>query len=589
MESNYIIKELTESDIPPVKQEVNFLLVAHGASTTTENLIYRTITKISNFHFFAPHGHILQSRFFFTGDLIEFIRNRELEKHFETFSTTIINDSYNTCDLPPMFWVGEPSYEPQMNLMGLYHIENNTYNKIFDNQFLLEHGRITYSIVEKQISDYFKTYSQNMMNFNINLYIYSCRETSIYFSDRLNPTYIITSEVDWEEPRVMEEPVKYRSIDSPQFENVMLVRFDTSIEYINYFIGNWSTALGQILHQGCGINILNFFGLLEVKDARNRVLVLYKTGTSIHKFMDYLWTCAFNSDDSVQLVAIRFNTIQRFIDYLSEVYRMNYLSESLWIPIKIYRNNFEVDSGMGHFIAFYKEGNNLYVIDPQQNIFKLDFIDYFSRFELNLNLIQCDAIFRKIPDGGNRNVILDNYRENIQFMERPTDLMWGGRALTQYNDYHLKYKDNFIEKNVQQNNEITNQKNLYSPTSTNEKIYTLNNEEYIGTKIYAKNHIQKTTYLLINRLLIDIYCDDEFKNNIPEDEKQNFKIIDDDETQKLDDEKEFIILLEKKEKNIKKAGKKTMKNKKKKNKKSRNKNKGGKNKKNKSYKRFIKK
>lgn len=496
---------------------LKFVLVAHGVTTTEEQLHYQTITKMDTIHYYCPHGHVLhastQDGEF--RDIDDIIESTSFDNIYESISAQPIeNSKYNMVYLPPMLWEGDTKYDNFRSTLGIYYIPaNGRYMKILDNDFLNSNNTTkTFSQIEKGITKYIKR-ELTMQNYKIELFIFSCRGFHSRYTNIQTPSFVASDisrmmNITYN-PRIQPEPrLHVETHIVSDLRRSYIFRVNCNYAQLENRISNeWSGALGQILYQGCGINILQFLNKLDVTDARNRVLVLYKTGTSIFKFMDYLYSLYTELD--IRTMSAYTFSVSNALKYLydtKDVIKDNYV-----IPAKIYRNN-DPDDERGHYVLFYVKSGAPYeimVIDPQSQ--KAETWDIYSKFYNNP--MRITLIFFQTQQPYTDNNFLPKYvTENkaTRLYRKTTNLLWGGG--------HHGGIVKRIESQMMTNEPLYLVKT--EPTKTQPVKTKLAKPESVTTSI-AK--LKKLKEKLINKLLVEIYCYDEFALNIPEEEKKNFK------------------------------------------------------------------
>lgn len=86
----------------------------------------------------------------------------------------------------------------------------------------------------------------------------------------------------WSKPTIFKD---VSELDGSEFREDVVVS-PTIIE-VAKLPQDWE-ALAEMKHQGCGLNVLSFFGIIEENEAREKVVCLNLKGTSIFKIVDYI-------------------------------------------------------------------------------------------------------------------------------------------------------------------------------------------------------------------------------------------------------------------------------------------------------------
>jgi hypothetical protein len=447
-----------------------FLWVSHGMTTEDYNRLYPYKSQFPTLQLYIEHSKIL----YFDTSMCPIIQGIQSEclTNFLLNPHTIINGTKKNNNyelfIPPLLFestIKDP--ESQKEFMGLYHFKllNNSLNlidKIKDWNFIynesgLNNTYITYSKIEGYVKSYVKLYNEmenepftstgaNKIDINNSILgIFSCRELADYsiekpLSGRQQKIYEkrIVAPINITKPANFNELAQQDLNENICLDLLSFLLNEKGINAIFNKLNTWSGALAKLKHQGCGINVLDFFvnlGLGEEEQRRieqglrSMAVCLPATGSSIFSFLDMFieYNKIINNIDLMQnrFIVFRFpkiNAIHFLSDYLSYI-GVKYA----WIPIKLYRN-LNVGSKfdeVGHFVGLLKYENELKLIDPQASIYEN--VEYLNHnFYSEFNYI--DLIFGEI-EIENCNIQLNLILQYGGIVHpRPLDLTWGGEG-----------------------------------------------------------------------------------------------------------------------------------------------------------------
>ena len=132
------------------------------------------------------------------------------------------------------------------------------------------------------------------------------------------------------------------------------------------------TALAKITHQGCGLNVLSFYGLIETKSAREKAVCLTLNGTSIFKIVDYIDDYIKESGTENLGYTITRTDMQNGIYQILHAIITCLNERNSVIIFKIYENYYQKNSSLkfnhrGHTISIAKiaKYHGIYLVDPQ--------------------------------------------------------------------------------------------------------------------------------------------------------------------------------------------------------------------------------
>jgi hypothetical protein len=506
---------------PPTHPQSNlyFLLACHGNSTTADNIRYATITNIRSVSYVAPAAHVLRTRDIDSdSDLSIFISAGNIAAISEEIhSTAIPGSDYREINLPPLLF--SPETDPASvlnNVMGFY-LANNTYTQLTT---LLTNEQLktivppnpsgipfsTFSQIEKTISQYVRQVYANdarlmhMKNHNIHLRFFCCRSYSSNdpdFRATVSPQPTLPPPIIVDKPdRHTETPDDIR--DEYRLDILKIPVMRNNMPYIHSAISpvhpNWSPLIHGISYQGCGLNLLASYDVVPYSTANDVASIIYKTGTSIYTFMDYVASvyeaihmpvipsmCAYKFNDPENV----FTMCKRFLTHLA---RQHEYDTSYSVPIKIYWTDDPVIE-TGHFVGLSLSlFGVMYLWDPQSRLHLpipngfSDYVSYLRRINPAANVHRVTVFFTHTPDFYESGAIRDFITRDGAIKQKRSDLnlLWGG--VGEVGD-------------VVEGNEITKR-----------EMDKLNNIKYE----------------LIRRMDIDVYIEEEFNNCIPKEYRKNF-------------------------------------------------------------------
>jgi hypothetical protein len=504
-------KESRKSYPEPPQEGLNIFVFCHGGTTTQDDIRYSRITYINNVSYVSPPHHILNvtTTAINTASIYGFVQNRDVNVVSEIiYSEEIPGSPYRTINLPPMIYTPDQVQNSNLSrMMGIYEMnENYTAVKktIKTNQQLINENRaitsqeplisgqriLTFSKIEQIISEYVRLEYPNRRNLyehRVNLRIYCCRSSMYDGTHSFSSTYIQPPQPPTYNPVIADEPTRYQKLseDLIMNRNFELFGFRGDVNIVQ----NWNPLLWGVDYQGCGLNVLAYYGLLPQEDASSRASVLYKTGTSIYKFIDYISSYYRLQTPNASYISIKFSnrgTVSTICWFYLSTTPIRY------IPMKIYRQA-DPDREDGHFVSVIKINECMSIWDPQTNT-TLSFTEYLTqRQSVSYSLVFYHP--NSITDNEQTNPIpyivnpvleslIDRHADEITIQRRQDlNLLWGGLKSSQ-------------TKNIE--NKITPME---------------------------MDKINKIKYDLIKNYQLTIFCDDEFQMLIPKDELKNMMKI----------------------------------------------------------------
>jgi len=395
----------------------------------------------------------------------------------------------------------------------------------------------TYSEIFKLVIDICNDKKNNVDPKNVSLGIFSCQSRDPnyiknYIQDTISnllpslaesaPQANIFSSDDINTDASVEDTGKMNATE--YYASLTMIQLNTNPSV------NWK-SLTDIRHQGCGLNVLSFFGILEKNVARETLLCLSLKGTSIFKIVDYIDYHTKNlgiKNDGYIIARCDFQTgLSNIIELMS-----NYsTADKYCIVFKMYDNDTYFKdtstkkSHVGHTVAFYKYDNKYYYVDPQGEIIREFSISAINIPELENDIKQLyinpnqpnnipkwkfiDLIYTVKIDNKFDNkrpaIKLASQASNLgcEMLERTEDIRYGGKKLTKKTrKIKSKAKSRTKSKAKSRTKSRTRTKAKYSSKAksrTKAKIHH-------GGNITDGKNLDEFEYLM---LLIDQ------KNNIP--------------------------------------------------------------------------
>jgi hypothetical protein len=448
-----------------------YLWVSHGANVSSNRNYYPIETKFAALTFYSHPFESIHQFFLDTLDKSIKFENTEVGSSFICKLITgscpiipIINKEtkQKIVNLPPLIFSPEFPEELKKDeqsleeYMGLYYFSliktNNENCKIIENKRILSNNdlinlqlkTITYStIFQKVLQDCEK---KNLDPNSVMLGIYSCQDRY----DKYIPEYNqldITNMI----PKYANISVDHASIINNIYEyNPNAYSSPCFIIDNNQFTA-WE-ALGNIKTQGCGLNVLSYYGIISTTSAREETVCLTSKGTSIFRIMDYINQYYFIKKynvNNMEYLILRLeinNGLTILIDFMKKYKTHNKYA----IIFKVYRVNIFLDkkrgniySEVGHIVSIACYNGEIMYIDPQGSVFinlqgtLEEQVNQLSNYLLQISFKYIDIIFtynnRKQPYDSNLPTInKPTIQEGINngnciIRARQVDLLYGGK------------------------------------------------------------------------------------------------------------------------------------------------------------------
>jgi hypothetical protein len=403
------------------------------------------------------------------------------------------------------FTKAEQGIQCKSQIETLYNYENLV-NKYGQNTL------ITYSQIFKLVKD--ECVKKNLNPEDVLLGIFSCQVAIEEYSKKYASK--ITNLI----PRQIEKTHLKPATIFTANEYPANTFVSPTIITFNQLPPDWK-ALATLKHQGCAMNVLSYFGIIEESYARETAVCLSIKGTSIFKIVDYI---------DYYMKTRGFNSLGYFVVRLPFIIALNKISyymnkfketDKYAIIFKLYNQNILSNgkrSHIGHTVAIFKYDKNIYYIDPQQGVFKqidiylLNF-DYqiktlygLTNANYNVNWEYIDLIFTVSQEPfGSSLPIIQFLQENLNnILIRTPDINYGGRNL-------------FKKIKSKKHNLLTRKRILTRKTLLTRKRVNKKNKKHNKSKRNIKNSKKyhqmggDNNLDTFEQLMVDI----DKKNNIP--------------------------------------------------------------------------
>jgi hypothetical protein len=414
------------------------------------------------------------------------------------FSTFPTDTSYHK-DLMGLYYYEKDSSDKYLYIKRIMNWDDlqgtYTYSSIFS---LVKKSCKSYGIVDDDITigfstcrapyeKYYKEYPP--ANFDMSVYPF----TDFYPDTNLQKyKYPIVKDSDF---KIVPDIEKYQE----ETEDCDLRLSFLTIDDITH--SGWS-ALANISHQGCGLNILSYYGIIPQNKARERTSCLNIQGMSIFQMVDFYSKYLkekYNINSKFKIIRCGIEKAQEIIYSSIAKIRTN----NICIILKLYRENMHGSSysDKGHFVSFYVYGGIIYYIDPQRSIIFNPTDNNFDFFyEDKTKFKFCDLITvcsDDLPD-----LKIDMVDATIR--ERPANIYWGGNKIPNvkwFNNYNIKKLIKWFEDNQKNIKNIITKFSKKLPKefiqkSSIKNYKTLTNHNNISKKSKKKLNKNKTKTIL---------------------------------------------------------------------------------------------
>jgi len=373
-----------------------FVIIIHGTNVSSVNRFYPIETKYQSVIFHSRPFQVLKKTHV---DKVMANPCRYILGSCPKIPTAYTeNSNKKYVMLPPLgFGVKQNEIDEIKPYIGLYYmkIKMNNYRlseeskinpdteyelscdvvvneKILDNEYFLRtHGNvdgdkknyITYSQIYKYID--IQCLQRNISPKNVVLIIMSCQSRDVNYIDKYSQkitNLLPRNEMDIPAANIF-------SIKNPPSANMNI---SPTIIIYEKGLKNWN-ALANIKFQGCGLNVLSYFEIIDENFAREKTMCLNIQGTSIFKIVDYINNSLiqnYNINWPGYLI-IRMDINDGFkllTDFMSK-YPKNKFAIIFKMYNELFQKNTQNYSQMGHTVALYKNvDNSILFIDPQAEI-----------------------------------------------------------------------------------------------------------------------------------------------------------------------------------------------------------------------------
>lgn len=282
--------------------------------------------------------------------------------------------TYNVTNLPPLRFSVSPGYDQItkmsnglrfIDIIGLYHYstETQTFTKILNWVDLSQKKHWFYNDIFKALRE---TKKHGIDLDDAALGIYCCRATTEKYALEYGGNFSMTSHAHPIERNIIHEEISLitNENDLDEFDSISPFLIEN-----NNTSGGWS-ALGERTDQGCGLNVLSYFGIIPQRDAREMAVCLTK-GTSIVEICRYV-NDYLRRRNIIRTFVIRRHTLNYALSTIMQTF-VSLPFTGRWATfMKIYKNPQHEDmfNNRGHTFAFTvdKDDKGAYQIafvDPQ--------------------------------------------------------------------------------------------------------------------------------------------------------------------------------------------------------------------------------
>lgn len=173
--------------------------------------------------------------------------------------------------------------------------------------------------------------------------------------------------------------------DDKDINNISLFTINLEHFHLQQAKENWQGPLADLYHQGCGLNVLNFYDLTNTVEARSAAACL-NMGTSIFKIADYIvknnsqylpidgfGVCRIETVKYFKLINRLINDLVKNRSITNTFTGSNFFGDLLFM-FRVYEKNFKGQTNdeyndIGHVVSIALKDNSIHFIDPQTKRF----------------------------------------------------------------------------------------------------------------------------------------------------------------------------------------------------------------------------
>ena len=472
---------LAPSHVPQRAEDVihMFIWVSHGGNVSAINNYYPIETRLQAILLYSKPFQSIN-----TAEVQEYVSN-PCKLVIGTCAYAPINGNVY---LPPLTFNNPARAETVIrSFTGLYYVTIGSRGSshsitdcniishqtvLDDNDLWTKYGtnNIPYSTIFTLVTE--KCIERGLMPENVLLGIIACQNQT--YAEKYQPK--ITNLI----PKIIAPPPTttiYTLTNKPENTFVSL----TILPYKNNLPTTWN-ALAGLKTQGCALNVLAFFGIIEENKAREQTVCLSIKGTSIFKIVDYIYNYLITTQaQSLPLPSGFFILRTELGNGLIIIYewlKTATPTSNFVVVFKMYNKTYYKGkpSQIGHTVSIIKNGSKIHFFDPQVQIHaELNVEHFFSNRIQTAQTLNgfyghtnywtvIDIIYSvnalQSPTDQIRNIPIELFVTEVQkgvhgidfILDRTDDTKHGGNY-TKKRKKHNKYR-----KNHRKNNSIKNKK-----------------------------------------------------------------------------------------------------------------------------------
>jgi hypothetical protein len=346
-------------------EEYYVIAAQHGQNTTGHHKYYPMVIPYKSIRFYAdPHDYLLCPPV--------------LNTRIDTDATDIIQGKYLALPdedkhvyVPPLFFINKTNDTDFIKeYTGLYFITVDSTPKIKSIQKLANYYdwcRMIGADAQFSYATLFKTINTVLIRTvghlpsNVNVGIWSCQTMEWYADKSVVPT-MEKNAIATVAPKIKTSAKR----SDPYNEDLRVSILAISIPPERLANPSW-IPLGRQVVQGCGLNVLSYFGIIPEEEARSRVATLCSKGQSIFNICAYLTTYFEErgiEDTDMLIIRLDLHNGYRFLHDHSMPGSVTF--------VKMYDHYYHKEdkpSHVGHTVALFKTAQGeLQLVDPQAGI-----------------------------------------------------------------------------------------------------------------------------------------------------------------------------------------------------------------------------